>query len=118
MRLVAARLATEIIVVGIADSVLEAEASLARPGFHESAVDDEMLLREQPAPPRLLHDVSQHLFDDLALENAIPILAEGAGIPHIGSGFKGVEPSHKEVVAQLLHQHPLTADRVQRLQQE
>ena len=61
---------------------------------------------------------AQKLGRDLALEQPVAVLGEHGHVPHRVVDAQPDEPAEQEVVVQLLHELPLGADRVERLQQQ
>ena len=98
--------------------VARPEALLTRPRLEQRAVDREMLVREQP----LAVGVDQHRVEerrrDVAVQQPIPILRERRRRPHRVVHAQPDEPAKQQVVIELLHQLPLAANRVERLQQQ
>ena len=61
---------------------------------------------------------AQELGRDLALEQPVAVLGEHRHVPHRVVDAQPDEPAEQEIVVQLLHELPLRADRVERLQQQ
>ena len=99
-------------------AIFRAKALLAGPGLNQRAVDREMLLRKQPLPVGLAHHFGEEGFNDLVLEQAIPVLREDGMVPDRIFQRQPDEPAEQEVVAHLFHQLPLGADRVEHLQEQ
>ena len=77
-----------------------------------------MFIRRQVGCFRLLQNPVEELLRDVAFQQTIPILTEHRRHPHRLVRVQTDKPPEQQVVLQLLHQHPLTADRVQNLQQQ
>jgi hypothetical protein len=60
---------------------------------------------------------AQKLGGDVALQQAIAVLGERRVIPHRIVDAKADKPAEQEVELQPVHQLPLRADRIERLQQ-
>lgn len=99
-------------------SVFRAKALLAGPGLNQRTVDGEMLFREQALPVGLPHDFGEEEFNDLVLEQAIPVLRENRVIPDRIFQRQPNKPAEQEVVAHLFHQLPFGADRVEHLHEQ
>ena len=77
-----------------------------------------MLGGQQAPAAGLRDDVFKEGAGDVAFEQPIPILGEGRRRPHRVVHAEPDEPPKQQVVLQLLHQHPLTAHRIQHLEQQ
>ena len=77
-----------------------------------------MLVRQQRLDLGLRQHRTQEFGGDLAVEQPIAVLGEHGHVPDQVVDAKPDESAEQEVVVQLLHQLPLGADRVERLQQE
>jgi hypothetical protein len=75
-----------------------------------------MIRAEQTLHPRLRQHRAQELGGDVALQQAIAVLGERRVIPHRIVNAKADKPAEQEVELQPLHQLPLRADRIERLQ--
>ena len=102
----------------IVRAVLRAKALLAGPGLNQRAVDREMFLRKQTLSVGLAHHFGEEGFNDLVLEQAIPVLREDGMVPDRIFQRQPDEPAEQEVVAHLFHQLPLGTDRVEHLQEQ
>jgi hypothetical protein len=89
---------------------------LTRPNFDQRAVHAEMLIRQQIVGTRLFQHLHEELLGDVAIQQPLAILAEHCGDPHWLVHIQTHEPAEQQIVFQLLHQHSLTANRVQDLQ--
>src|ERR1035438_9821538 len=127
MALVAALAATEIH-IGVLDFdttpdrqrllVFGLEAFVARPGFDQCAVDRKMLFAQIACCARLLEDCAKELLGDVAVEEALAVLGEHRYVPYGVVHVETNEPAVEHIVIELLHHHPLTANRIEYLQQQ
>jgi hypothetical protein len=62
--------------------------------------------------------LSQELARDRPVEQALPVLGEGGGVPRRRLQVKADKPAEEQVVLELLDQLPLAPDRVEQLQQQ
>ncbi len=98
----------------IITAVLFLKTFLAGPGFDQRAIHREVFIRH--IPPRLFpHALEKHSRHFL-IQQPLAILAEHRVIPHRFVHFHAHEPAEQQVVVELLHQHPLAADRIKHLQ--
>ncbi|EJH67990.1 hypothetical protein VCHE45_3888, partial [Vibrio cholerae HE-45] len=97
--------------------VLGTETLLRGPGLQQCAVDREVLIRDQPLLLRQAYHLAQKLGGHGLGIEAVTILREDRVIPHRIINGQADEPAEQQVVAQLLRQHPLAAQRVEQLQQ-
>ena len=101
----------------LARAVLRPEALHRRPGLDQRAVDREMIRAEQPLHPRLRQHRAQELGGDVALQQPLAVLGERRVIPDRIVNAEADKPAKQQVELQPLHQLPLRADRIERLQQ-
>src|SRR5579859_5113271 len=116
MRVVAPLLPVKIAAVSLRPALFRLEALLRCPGFDERPIHGEVLVGHVALGP--LHYPLEEAPRRLLVEQSIPVLREHGGIPHPLVHVHPYEPSEQQVVVQLLHQQPLTADRVEDLQQQ
>ena len=102
----------------LAAAVLRPEALHAGPGLDQRAVDREVLVRQQRLDLGLGQHRAQELGRDLALEQPVAVLGEHRHVPDRIVDAEPDEPAEQQVVVELLHQLPLRAHRVERLQQQ
>ena len=88
-----------------------------RPGLDQRAADREMIRAGQPLHPRLRKYRAQELGRDVALKQALAVLRERRVIPRRIVNADADKPTKQQVELQPLHQLPLRADRIERLQQ-
>ena len=93
------------------------EALHAGPGFHQRAIDREVIRRQKLLDVGLRQDRRQELGGDLAFEQTVPVLREHRVIPDRIVDAEPDEPAEQQIELQPLHQLALRADRVERLQQ-
>ena len=126
MRVVLAFLATEV-ALGVAPAaarrgrfaaVLRHKALHAGPGLDQRAVNREMVAGQKLAKLRQVQHAGKELGRDIAIEQAIPVLAEYRGIPDRIVRRQSDEPAEQQIIVELLHQLPFRAHRVERLQQQ
>jgi len=96
--------------------IFKLKTLLTCPGFDQGAVHAEMLIRQQIIGACLFQYLCEEPLGDIAIQQPVAILAEHAGEPHWLVHVQPHEPVEQQVVFQLLHQHPLTANRIQHLQ--
>ncbi len=115
VRVVGALVAAKLGAVSLA-AVLLLKTLLAGPRFDQRAVHREVLVRQ------LRFGLRQHAGKERArhflIQQPLPILAEHRVVPHRFVHLHSHEPAKQQVVAQLLHQQPLAAHRVENLQQQ
>ena len=97
--------------------VLGPETLLRGPGLQQCAVDREMLTRDQPLLLCQAHHLAQKFGGHGLGIETVTVLREDRVIPHRIIDGQADEPAEQQVVAQLLHEHPLAAQRVEQLQQ-
>src|SRR5262249_25377749 len=102
----------------ITRAVLRLEALHRRPGCNLRPVDREMLVRQQPTQLRMLHERGQKLPRHVCFKQPIAVLREHPRNPYRLVHAETNEPAVEQVVVELLHQLPLRADGIERLQQE
>ena len=126
MRIVRAFLTTEV-TLGVAPAAarrrrfavrLRHKTLHAGPGLDQRAVNREVLARQKCVDLRQVQHTGKELGRDIAIEQAIPVLAEHGGIPDRIVGRQSDEPAEQQIVVELLHQLPFRAHRVKRLQQQ
>ena len=98
--------------------VFALEALVAGPGLDQGAVHREVLGGKQLAGPGLRQHLLEEGLGDLAFQQAIAVLGEHGHVPHRIVDVQIHEPTEEQVVLELLHQLPLGANRVKRLQQQ
>lgn len=98
--------------------ILGPEALLARPRLDQRPIDREVLVGKKMSLPRLVQHLREERCRDLPPEKSIPVLAEYRGYPHGIVHLEPNEPPKQQVVVELLHEHPLRADRIENLNQE
>src|SRR5579862_3540210 len=116
MRVVAPVLSMKIATVSLGPALFRLETLLRCPRFDERPVHGEVLVGHVALSP--LQYPLEEAPRRLLVEQSIPVLREHGGIPHPLVHVHPHEPSEQQVVVQLLHQQPLTADRVEDLQQQ
>src|ERR1041385_7438940 len=67
---------------------------------------------------RLFQHSLEEQTGDLRFHQSVAILGEDSSVPHLIIHRQSHEPAEQQVVVQLLHQHPFTSHRVQKLQQQ
>jgi hypothetical protein len=72
---------------------------------------------EQAFDPRLRQNCAQEFGGDVALQQAIAVLGKRRVIPHDIVNADANEPAEQKIELKPLHQLPLRADRIKRLQQ-
>src|SRR5215475_10109283 len=102
----------------ITRAVLRLEALHRRPGCNLRPVDREMFVRQQPTQLRMLHERGQKLPCHVCFKQPIAVLREHCRNPYRLVHAETNEPAVEQVVVELLHQLPLRADGIERLQQE
>jgi len=73
---------------------------------------------EQPGRFRALHHLGEERLDHRMLEQSVSVLREHRVVPHRIVHRQSDEPPEQHVVADLLHQHPPGAHRIEHLQQQ
>lgn len=99
-------------------AILRPEALHRRPSLDQGAVDREVLVGEQRRKFGSGQHGGEELGGDLTVEQPVAVLGEHGHVPDRVVDPEPNEPAEQQVVVQLLHQLPLGADRVERLQQE
>src|SRR5450631_878327 len=94
------------------------EAFVARPGFDQCAVDRKMVFAQVAPRARLLEDCAKELLGGVAVEEALAVLGKHRYVPHGVVHVETNEPAVEHIVIELLHHHPLTANRIEYLQQQ
>jgi hypothetical protein len=94
------------------------EAFVPGPRLDQRTVNRKMLVREQAAGTRLLDHRAEKALRHLALKQPLAVLGEHRHVPHRIVDAQAHEPAEQEIVIELLHQHPLTAHRIQHLHQQ
>jgi hypothetical protein len=98
--------------------ILAAEALETGPGFQQRAIDREVFVREQARRARLGEDAIKERGGDVTLQQPISILAESCRRPDRVIHAEADKPPVQHAVVDLLHQEPLAAHRVERLNQQ
>src|SRR5450631_1653218 len=98
--------------------VFRPEALVARPGFDQCAVDRKMVFAQVARRARLLEDCAKELLGDVTVEEALAVLGKHRYVPYGVVHVQTNEPAVEHIVIQLLHHHPLTANRIEYLQQQ
>src|SRR5207249_2274889 len=78
----------------------------------------EMLVRQEGVRVSKPEDFAQKRRGDVALQEAVAVLGEHRGHPHWVVGLEADEPAVEQIVVELLHELPLTADGVEDLEQQ
>src|SRR5450631_494176 len=94
------------------------EAFVARPGFDQCAVDRKMVFAQVARCARLLEDCAKELLGDVAVEEALAVLGKHRYVPYSVVHVETKEPAVEHIVIELLHHHPLAANRIEYLQQQ
>src|SRR5450755_615624 len=94
------------------------EAFVARPGFDQCAVDREMVFAQVARRARLLEHCEKELLGDVTVEEALAVLGKHRYVPYSVVHVETNEPAVEHIVIELLHHHPLTANRIEDLQQQ
>src|SRR6476619_3258229 len=84
------------LIIAIA-AILGFEALQAGPGFHQRAVDREVLRRQQPLDPWLDQDGRQELGGNLAFEQTVAVLREHRMIPRRIIDPQPDEPAKQQI---------------------
>src|SRR5262245_61675605 len=103
---------------GTTASLLLLEALLARPGLDQRSVYRKMLVGQKPLLPGMAENTFEEGSCDLALKQPVPVLAEHRRIPDEIVHAQAHEPTEQQVVVELLHEKPLTSDRIEDLKQK
>jgi hypothetical protein len=77
-----------------------------------------MFVREQPRRARVGEDRVKERTRDIALQQAVPVLTKGGRRPDWVIHAEADKPPVQHAVVDLLHQQPLAAHRVERLNQQ
>ncbi len=88
------------------------------PGLEQRAIHREVFVRQQPLRLRVQEDGLKEHRGDVAREQPIAVLTERCRRPDRIVDPQPDKPPKQQVVIQLLHQLPLAANRIQRLQQQ
>jgi hypothetical protein len=83
----------------------------------KGAVDSKPLVAQPVLPARLGHHRRQKLHGDVAAQQPLAVLAEGACIPHRLAQRQAHKPTKSQMQIHLIHQCPFAAYAVQHLQQ-
>src|ERR1700736_2139112 len=92
------------------------EALHRGPGLDECAVNREVFGRQEPLHLGPLQHSAQKACGDIAIEESVAVFGEGRVIPNSIVDAEPNEPAERQVEVEPLHQLPLGADRVERLQ--
>ena len=90
----------------------------AGPCLQQRSIHREVLVRQQVLFACLQKHRLEKGLSDVALQQPLPVLAEYGGDPDGFVHVQAHEPSEQQVILQLFHQQPFTANRVQHLQQQ
>jgi hypothetical protein len=82
------------------------------------AIDREVLAAQELPNLRVVEHGRQELSRDLALEQPVAVGRERGRVPDQIGDPEPDQPAEQKVIVQLLHQQPLRANRVERLQQQ
>jgi hypothetical protein len=115
MRLVLPVLAPEVAPIAIGVAIFPLETLLTRPRLEQRAVDGEVFVRHQIGRTRD-HALKEAVGHGV-LQQPIAILREDRRHPDRFIHLQAHEPPKQDVVIELLHQQPLTPNRVEQLQQ-
>ncbi len=99
-------------------SVDPLQRAMGGPGPQQGAVNGEVLRAQQRLDLRCGKQQLQKLGHELLVEQPVPVLGERRRMPDRIVRVEADEPAEEQVVVQLLHEHPLRADAVDRLQQQ
>ncbi len=94
------------------------ETLQTRPRLQQRPIDREVFVRDQISRLGFVQHRLEEQRRHVGGQQPVPILAEHRRVPHRVIDVQADKPSEQQVVFQLLHQHPLAADRVQHLQQQ
>lgn len=98
--------------------ILGPAALLRSPGFQQSAIDGEVIGREQMASARLLDHAVEEGNRDVSGQESLAVLAEGGRRPHRIIGVQADEPVEEQIVVELLHELTLAANGEKHLNQQ
>ncbi len=87
------------------------------PRLQQRAVHREVLIADQVAQPCQQHGVLEEMLGDRLVEQPLAVEGERRVVPHRVVDVQTGEPAEQQVVVELLHQQPLAAHAVDRLQQ-
>jgi hypothetical protein len=87
------------------------------PGFDQRAIDREVIARQKLIHLGLRQHRRQELGRDVAFQQPVAVLREHRMVPGRIVDADPDEPAEQQIVFQPLHQKPLRADRIKRLQQ-
>src|ERR1022692_3339303 len=96
----------------LALAILALKALVPGPGLDQRPVHREVIGGKQLTGARLLQYLLEESIGHFALQQTLTILGKYRHVPHCLVHIEPHEPAIKNVVVQLLHQLPLTADRV------
>jgi hypothetical protein len=99
-------------------AILGSEALHAGPGFDQRAINREVLTRKQPLHLWGDQDSAQESAGNVAFEQPLTVLGKHRHVPDRGVHGQTDKPAEQHIVGQLLHQLPLRAHRVERLQEQ
>ncbi len=99
-------------------AVLALEALVAGPCLNQGAVNCEVLAGQQRAAAGLRQHFGEQSIGNAGGQQPLAILGEHRHIPHRIIDVHSHKPAEQQIVAQLLHQHPLAAHRIKHLQQQ
>jgi hypothetical protein len=115
VRVVRPRLAAEVAPVPVGAAVLPLKTLLARPRLDEGAIDREVLVRHQAG--RAVEHPTEEAARNLLIQQPVAVFREDRRRPDRFVHLEPDEPAKQDVVVELLHQEPLTTNRIEDLQQ-
>jgi hypothetical protein len=89
---------------------------VSRPGFNEGSIHGEVLIRQQVTLPSLGQYLVKEGMGDIPLQQALPVLANGRGVPDGIIHVHAHKPPKQQVIIELLSQQPRTANGVEHLE--
>src|SRR5450755_4541436 len=98
--------------------VFRSEAFVARPCFDQCPVDRKMVFAQVARCARLLENCAKELLGDVTVEKALAVLGEHRYVPYGVVHVETNEPAVEHIIIELLHHHPLAANRIEYLQQQ
>jgi hypothetical protein len=98
--------------------VHRAHAVLARPRLQQGPFHREVLPRQQVCFVGHCDGLGQELASDRPIEQALPVLGKGGGVPRRRLQVEADKPAEEQVVLELPDKLPLVAARVEQLQQK
>ncbi len=101
----------------LARAVLRLDALHRGPGFDQRAIDREVIARQKLLYLGLRQHRREELGRDVAFQQPVAVLREHRMVPGCDVDADTDEPAEQQIVFQPLHQKPLRADRIKRLQQ-